>query len=54
MEFTFGGMGPGGVGGDFSIGTWLTPSIEMGITLYIVYIVVFFVLAAYLFKRRQL
>lgn len=54
VEFSFGGMGPGGIGGDFSIGTWLTPSIEMGITLYIVYIVVFFVLAAYLFKRRQL
>ena len=54
VEFSFGGMGPGGVGGDFSFGTWLTPSIEMGITLFIVYIVVFFVLAAYLFKRRQL
>lgn len=54
VEFSFGGMGPGGMGGDFTIGTWLTPSIEMGITLFAVYIVVFFVLAAYLFKRRQL
>jgi ABC-type transport system involved in multi-copper enzyme maturation permease subunit len=54
VEFSFGGMGPGGMGGDFTIGTWLTPSIEMGITLFVVYIVVFFVLAAYLFKRRQL
>ncbi|MHA1375115.1 MAG: hypothetical protein ACTSR7_12570 [Promethearchaeota archaeon] len=54
VEFSFGGMGPGGMGGEFSIGTWLTPSIEMGITLFIVYIVVFFLLAAYLFKRRQL
>lgn len=53
VEFSFGGMGPGG-GGEFTIGTWITPSIEMGITLFIVYIVVFFLLAAYLFKRRQL
>jgi len=50
-EYSIPGMGPGG---NFSIGTWLTPSIEMGITLFAVYIVVFFVLAAYLFKRRQL
>lgn len=54
VEFSFGGMGPGGMGGDFSIGTWLTPSIEMGTTLLIVYIVAFFALAALLFKRRQL
>ena len=53
-EFPIPGMGSGGMGGDFTIGTWLTPSIEMGITLFAVYIVVFFVLAAYLFKRRQL
>jgi len=54
VEFSFGGMGPGGMGGDFTIGTWLTPSIEMGITMFSIYIIVFFVLAAYLFKRRQL
>jgi len=54
VEFSFGGMGPGGMGGDFSFGSWISPSIEMGITLFVVYIVVFFVLAAYLFKRRQL
>jgi len=53
-EFSFGGMGPGGIGGNFTFGSWATPSIEMGITLFVVYIVVFFVLAAYLFKRRQL
>jgi len=53
-EFSFGGTGPGGMGGRFTIGNWITPSIEMGITLFVVYIVVFFVLAAYLFKRRQL
>jgi ABC-2 type transport system permease protein len=54
VEFSFGGMGPGGMGGDFSFGTWLTPSIEMGTTLLIIYIVTFFALAAVLFKRRQL
>jgi ABC-type transport system involved in multi-copper enzyme maturation permease subunit len=53
-EFSFSGMGPGGVGGDFTFGQWITPSIEMGITLLLVFIVVYFVLAAYLFKRRQL
>ncbi|MFX1356639.1 MAG: hypothetical protein ACFFA8_05080 [Promethearchaeota archaeon] len=45
---------PGAMGGDFTISSWLTPSIGMGITLFIVYIVAFFVLAALLFKRRQL
>jgi ABC-type transport system involved in multi-copper enzyme maturation permease subunit len=55
VEFTFGGMGPGGMGGgEFTVGTWLTPSIEMGITMFLIYIVAFFILAAYLFKRRQL
>ena len=54
VEFSFGGMGPGGMGGDFTFGTWITPSIEMGLIMFSVYIVVFFVLAAYLFKRRQL
>ncbi len=53
-EFSFSGMGPGGMGGDFSFGQWVTPSIEMGITLLLVFIVLYFLLAAYLFKRRQL
>lgn len=54
VEFSFGGMGPGGMGGDFSFGTWVTPSIFMGTTLLLVYIFACFVLAALLFKRRQL
>ena len=54
VEFSFGGMGPGGFGGNFTIGTWLTPSIGVGTTLLIVYIVACFALAALLFKRRQL
>jgi len=54
VEYSFGGMGPGGMGGDFTFGSWVTPSIVMGTTLLLVYIVVFFVLAAILFKRRQL
>ncbi|MFX1567198.1 MAG: hypothetical protein ACFFCV_02390 [Promethearchaeota archaeon] len=53
-EFSFSGMGPGGMGGNFSFGQWVTPSIEMGITLLLVFIVFYFILAAYLFKRRQL
>ena len=53
-EFSFSGMGPGGMGGDFTFGQWVTPSVEMGITLLLVFIVVYFVLASYLFKRRQL
>ncbi|MFW9828523.1 MAG: hypothetical protein ACFFEY_13110 [Candidatus Thorarchaeota archaeon] len=53
-EFSFSGMGPGGIGGDFTFGQWITPSIEVGITLLLVFIVVYFALAAYLFKRRQL
>ncbi len=54
VEFSFGGMGPGGFGGHFTFGSWATPSIFMGTTLLLVYIVAFFVLAALLFKRRQL
>ncbi|MHA1508974.1 MAG: ABC transporter permease [Promethearchaeota archaeon] len=53
IEFSFGG-GPGGFGGHFTVGNWITPSIFMGTTLLIVYIVAFFALAAILFKRRQL
>lgn len=49
FETSFTGMGSG-----FLFGSWITPSIEMGTTLLIAYIVVFFVLAALLFKRRQL
>ena len=52
-EFSFSGMGPFG-GGSFVIGTWITPSIEMAIILLLVYIIASFVLAALLFKRRQL
>jgi len=51
---SFGGMGPGGMGGDFSFGMWVTPSIFMGATLLLVYIIGCFILAALLFKRRQL
>jgi len=54
VEFSFGGMGPMGFGGEFTFGSWLTPSIGVGTTLLVVYIVVFFLLAALLFKRRQL
>lgn len=52
-EFSFSGMGPFG-GGSFIIGTWLTPSIEMAIIMLLTYIIACFVLAALLFKRRQL
>jgi ABC-2 type transport system permease protein len=48
------GMPSGMMGGDFSFETWLTPSIFMGTTLLLVYIVACFLLAAILFKRRQL
>lgn len=54
VEFSFGGMGPMGMGGEFTFGSWVTPSIFMGTTLLLVYIVACFVLAAFLFKRRQL
>jgi ABC-2 type transport system permease protein len=52
-EFSFSGMGPFG-GGSFVIGTWLTPNIEMAIILLLTYIIICFILAALLFKRRQL
>jgi len=51
-ELPMGGMG-GGMG-DFTMGQWITPSVEMGITLLLVFIVAYFILAALLFKRRQL
>lgn len=55
VEFSFGGMGPGGMGGgDFSFGMWQTPSVFWGTTLLVWYIVGCFTLAALLFKRRQL
>ncbi|NVM19814.1 MAG: ABC transporter permease [Candidatus Lokiarchaeota archaeon] len=44
----------GGFGGGFMFGSWVTPSIFMGTTLLLVYIVGCFALAAILFKRRQL
>ncbi len=54
VEFTLGG-GDGAFGGrEFTIGQWITPSIGMGITLLLIYIIGFFLLAAILFKRRQL
>jgi ABC-2 type transport system permease protein len=53
-EFSFSGTGPGGIGGDFTLGQWVTPTIEMGITLLLLFIIIYFILAAYLFKRRQL
>ncbi|MFX0006580.1 MAG: hypothetical protein ACFFAV_07615, partial [Candidatus Hermodarchaeota archaeon] len=53
-EFSFSGMGPGGMGGNFTFGSWVTPSIGMGITLLLVFIVIYLALAAFLFKRRQL
>ena len=53
-EFTPPGMPSGMGGGDFSFGAWATPSIFMGTTLLLVYIIACFILAAILFKRRQL
>jgi ABC-2 type transport system permease protein len=44
----------GGMGGGFTFGSWVTPSIFMGTTLLLVYIVGCFAIAAILFKRRQL
>lgn len=40
--------------GNFTIGRWITPSIEMGITLMVIYILGYFIFGALLFKRRQL
>ena len=55
VEFTFGGEGGGfGPGGEFTFGQWITPTIGMGITLLLANIIGFFILAAILFKRRQL
>lgn len=39
---------------NFTIRTWLTPTIEMGLLVLFLYITIGFILAAYLFKRRQL
>jgi len=55
IELTFGGQGgPFGGSVEFTFGQWLTPAIGMGITLLILYLIGFFILAAILFKRRQL
>ena len=54
LSFSGSGGGPFGSGGDFTFGQWVTPTVAMGITLLLVNIVVFFILAALLFKRRQL
>ncbi|MFX1374162.1 MAG: ABC transporter permease [Promethearchaeota archaeon] len=54
VEFTFGGEGGVFGGREFTIGSWITPSIVMGITLLLIYIIGFFILASILFKRRQL
>ncbi|MFX1400321.1 MAG: hypothetical protein ACFE8V_03630 [Promethearchaeota archaeon] len=43
-----------GMGRSFVFGSWITPTVEMGTTLLVIYIVVFFTIAALLFKRRQL
>lgn len=51
-EIPMGGMG-GGMG-DFKFYQWITPSVEMGITLLLIFIVAYFILASILFKRRQL
>lgn len=39
---------------NFTFRTWLTPTIEMGLLVLFLYITIGFILAAYLFKRRQL
>ncbi|TKJ24313.1 MAG: hypothetical protein CEE43_01105 [Promethearchaeota archaeon Loki_b32] len=55
VEISFSGEGGGfGPAGHFTFGQWLTPTVEMGITLLLINIIVFFILAAILFKRRQL
>ena len=33
---------------------WLTPTIEMGIIIFLVYTIIFLIIAAIIFKRRQL
>jgi len=51
-EIPMGGMG-GGMEG-FTFFQWITPSVEMGIILLLIFSVAYLLLAAYLFKRRQL
>lgn len=48
------GMGMGGGGGDFTFRTWLTPTIEMGITIMIIYTVVSLSAAMLILSRKQL
>jgi len=38
----------------FTIGTWLTPTVQIGITMLVIFIIVYLLLASLLFKRRQL
>ena len=40
--------------GDFTIRTWLTPSIQGAIIAFLMYMTIFFLFASLLFKRRQL
>ncbi|MFX1572888.1 MAG: ABC transporter permease [Promethearchaeota archaeon] len=40
--------------GEFTIRSWITPSVEMGITILLLYTFICMILASYLFKRRQL
>lgn len=40
--------------GDFTIRTWLTPSIQGAIIAFLIYMTIFFLFASLLFKRRQL
>ncbi|MHA2394010.1 MAG: hypothetical protein ACXAEX_18915 [Promethearchaeota archaeon] len=54
ISFSGGGGGFGPPAGEFHFGQWITPTITMGIILLLINIVVFFLLAAILFKRRQL
>jgi len=39
---------------EFTIRTWITPSVEIGITILLLYTFICMILASYLFKRRQL
>ena len=54
LSFSGSGGGPFGPGGHFTFGQWVTPTVAMGVTLLLINIVFFFILAAILFKRRQL
>lgn len=54
ISFSGGGGGFGPPAGDFHFGQWITPPVPVGITLLLINIIVFFLLAAILFKRRQL